>query len=627
LLVSVLATAGIACVAEPATDASIQNGGALPQEVVALADTSANLGTVTGRIFSQINGAVVEFAVVEIVAQDRAISTLSDGSGRYRLDRVPPGSRLIRARALDHSELVIGVRVPPRGVISLDLTLAVQPIEMAPLSAHASRVDAEPVKMIRVLAEETPTGTPADAELRVLESSPGMAELGLVQIIQAASSPDPDDPSSILYVRGATSDLKLVLLDGAPVYAPFHLGGLIQAFMPGVLGHSRPYVGGAPARFNGGLSYILDLGSRPGRTDRFHTSGALDMMSTRGEVEGPLPGGSFLVGGRYIHAEGPDRITGEELPYDYGDALLRMDWGIGREGTLSVTGFYNREGVDLTRDETAAGTENAIADEEPNAADLVLDPPAREARPKSQAEWGNVAGSVRYFGRAFDSDLELTAALGEFTTRLPLDGATPLLVDGLSRRMRLAGTMSRWIGGAQLELGASFDRVSLQRRRVGRCACRGNDAPLAGGHGPRGTEGGLLRGRRTPGRTQVERGVDLPQGQRDLRRRRTIPSARALARDASLLGDRELRRDRLRGSGRRDDGDRPVGLAGIQLDSLRGRNQQPCPGALHRGAGGVRKVVRAAPGRPRPRDLRARFLGPAERGQGQRLGRLLCRLV
>ncbi len=461
LLVSVLATAGIACVAEPATAASIPNGGALPQEVVAVADTSANFGTVTGRVFSQINGAVVEFAAVEIVAQDRIISALSDRSGRYRLDNVPPGSRLIRARALDHSELVIGVRVPPRGVVSLDLTLAVQPIEMSPLSARTSRVDTEPLERGGGSSEETRKGTPADAELRVLESSPGMAELGLVQIIQAASSPDPDDPSSILYVRGATSDLKLVLLDGAPVYAPFHLGGLIQAFMPGVLGYSRPYAGGAPARFNGGLSYILDLGSRPGRNDRFHTSGALDMMSTRGEVEGPLPGGSFLVGGRYIHGEGPDRLTGAELPYDYGDALLRMDWGIGREGALSVTGFYNREGVDLTRDATSVGTENAIADEEPSAGDL-LDPPAREARPKSVAEWGNVAGSVRYFGRAFDSDLELTAALGEFTTSLPLDGATPLLVDGLSRRMRLAGMMSRLIGGAQLELGASFDRVSLQ---------------------------------------------------------------------------------------------------------------------------------------------------------------------
>ncbi len=462
LLVSVLATAGIACAAEPATDASIQNGGTLPQSVVALADTSASAGTVTGRVFSQINGAVVEFAVVEIVAQDRVISALSDRTGRYRLDKVPPGSRLIRARALDHSELVIGVRVPPRGVVSLDLTLAVQPIEMSPLSARTSRVDTERVEMVGVLAKEAPTGTPADAELRVLESSPGMAELGLVQIIQAASSPDPDDPSSILYVRGATSDLKAVLLDGAPVYAPFHLGGLIDAFMPGVLGHSRPYVGGAPARFNGGLSYILDLGSRPGRADRFHTSGALDMMSTRGEVEGPLPGGSFLLGGRYIHGEGPDRLTGEDLPYDYGDALLRMDWGIGREGRLSVTGFYNREGVDLTRDLNATGPENPIADEEPNVGALVLGPPAPEMRPKSLAEWGNVAGSVRYFGRAFDSDLELTAGLGEFTTSLPLDGATPLLVDGLSRRIRLAGLMRRWIGGAQLEMGASFDQVSLQ---------------------------------------------------------------------------------------------------------------------------------------------------------------------
>ncbi|MEJ2340515.1 MAG: hypothetical protein P8Y15_16710, partial [Gemmatimonadales bacterium] len=180
---------------------------------------------------------------------------------------VPPGSRLIRARALDHSELVIGVRVPPRGVLSLDLTLAVHPIEMSPLSARTSRVDAERVERVGVLAEEAPTGTPADAELRVLESSPGMAELGLVQIIQAASSPDPDDASSILYVRGATSDLKLVLLDGAPVYAPFHLGGLIQAFMPDVLpwGGSRQDHGRGAALQLWRCSRPYGLGHRPRR--------------------------------------------------------------------------------------------------------------------------------------------------------------------------------------------------------------------------------------------------------------------------------------------------------------------------------------------------------------------------
>ena len=463
LLAGVLAATGLAYAVEPApvTSAPTQSA-APPQESLVHADTSANAGTVTGRVFSEMNGSVVEFAVVEVVTQSRVISALSDRTGRYRLDNVPAGPRLIRAKALDHAEFVVGVRVPPRGVVSLDLTLPVKPIEVSPLRARAAPLDEAVDEAGSLLAVERRRATPAEAELRMLESSPGMAELGLVQIIQAASDPDPEDPSSILYVRGATSDLKLVLLDGAPVYAPFHLGGLIESFMPGFLGYSRPYVGGAPARYNGGLSYILDLGSRAPRSDRFHTSGALDLMSARGDAEGPLPGGAFLVGGRYIHGEGPDRLTGDELPYDYRDALVRMDWGIGREGLLSFTGFYNREGVDLARRDDAGGTEAVPTEGGETAEPSLFDPPASETPISTLASWGNLAGSVRYRGRAFDSDLELTAALGEFTTSLPIDDATPLEVDGMSRRMRLAGVLSRWISGAQVEIGASFDRVSLQ---------------------------------------------------------------------------------------------------------------------------------------------------------------------
>ncbi len=434
------------------------------QALIANSDTSSNrdTGTVTGRVFSQMTNAVVEFAVVEVVAGDRTISALSDQSGRYRLDHVPAGARLIRARALDHSELIVGVRVPPRAVVTLDLTLAVRPIELAPLSAQTSRHEAEAADTESLLALEQGRATPAEAELRTMESSPGVAELGLVQIIQAASNPDPEDPSSILYVRGATSDLKLVLLDGAPVYAPFHLGGLIEAFMPGVLAYSRPYVGGAPARFDGGLSYILELGSRPARTDRFHTSGAVDMMSVRGDVEAPLPGGAVLLGGRYIHGAGPDQLTGDKLPYDYGDALLRMDWDVGRTGQLSVTGFFNREGVSLMRRPPSPEADESATDETAPQGPFSGKPSGEPALP-SLASWGNLAGSLRYRGRALDSDLELSAALGEFNTRLPLlDGASPLLVDGLSRRMRLAGLLSREIRGAQLEVGASFDRVSLE---------------------------------------------------------------------------------------------------------------------------------------------------------------------
>ena len=156
-------------------------------------------------------------------------------------------------------------------------------------------------------------------------------------------------------------------------------------------------------------------------------------------VEGPLPGGSFLMGGRWVHGAGPDQLTGEELPYDYADALVRFDWSIGQSGQLSVTGFFNREAVNLARPV-----------EEPAADDTILpaDPAASAPELGEVASWGNTAGSLQYRGEAFGSGLELTAAFGEFTTRLPVGGKTPRLVDGRSRRTRLAGILSRSIGAA-----------------------------------------------------------------------------------------------------------------------------------------------------------------------------------
>ena len=448
LLVSVLAASGLATASEPlpATSAPVRS------------DTTT--GTVTGRVQSQLTGFVLPFAVVEVLSGSVAISSVTDRFGRYRLESVPPGPRLVRARALDHSELVVGIRVPRGGHISLDLTLAVEPIEMAPLSARASPVQlAEAVETDpkNRLAVEHGRSMLAESERRMLDSSPGVAELGLLQVMQATAGPNDTDPSSILYVRGATSDLKLVLLDGAPVYAPFHLGGLIEAFMPNMLGGSQRFIGGAPARYDGGLSYILDLSSRQGREDRVHTSGALDMMSVRADVEGPLPGGSFLMGGRWVHGEGPAQLTGEELPYEYGDALVRFDWSIGRSAELSVTGFFNRESVNL-----AKSVEEHFADDTTLPADPSASAPELgEVQLGEVASWGNTAGSLRYRGEAFGSGLELTAAFGEFTTRLPVGGKTPRLVDGRSRRARLAGILSRSIGATKVEVGASFDRISL----------------------------------------------------------------------------------------------------------------------------------------------------------------------
>src|SRR5690606_20935748 len=116
------------------------------------------------------------------------------------------------------------------------------------------------------------------ARARALQSSPGLAELGLAEAMAGLPGQEPPDPSDVLYVRGTGADLKLVHLDGAPVYAPFPLGGLLEPFTPGLLTSADVYLGGAPAQYDGGLSYMLDLRTRGARTERMHVSGAVDML-------------------------------------------------------------------------------------------------------------------------------------------------------------------------------------------------------------------------------------------------------------------------------------------------------------------------------------------------------------
>ncbi len=394
------------------------------------ADTTG-LGVVRGTVLSAHSGTPLPRAVLELRTAEGFRFAVADSAGRYRLEGVPAGEHRLRALALDHAPLEVTARLGPSGLVQLDLTLDLRPIVLPPLLASVDTVPG--FGDVRVVASGE--GRPRhlrETELRALETSPGMAELGLGDAAAPPAGPDPDHPS-VLYVRGAASDLKLVLLDGAPVYAPFHLGGLMDAFQPGVLREARLWVGGAPARFDGGISYVLDMRTRGGATDRVRTAGAVDLLGARTRVEGPVGPGSFLVGGRTVHGAVHEDITGSPLPYDYEDLLARVDLPLGEESGLSATGFWNREAVAL---EALAGEEDV-------------------------AYWGNLAGSARWHGRLGEGRLELVAATGDFTTRLPvaIDGFR--IAEGSSRRSRVEALYGQKAGPGRVDAGLSLERLAV----------------------------------------------------------------------------------------------------------------------------------------------------------------------
>lgn len=391
-------------------------------------------GLVRGEVRSEVTGAPVPHAILEVLGGREYLATTTDIHGRYVLRGVPPGRQVIRARHIDHTSFEVEVLVPAGSEVSLDITLELRPIALTPVTVRAlSARNRNGADSVAAGALELGAAT-----VRALEATPGVVEMGMAEVAKGVPGHEPIDPRDVLFVRGAAADLKLVLLDGVPVYAPFHLGGLINTFEPELLRSATLYLGGAPARYDGGISYVLEMETRAGRGGAMHSTGALDLLGARAMLEGPVLDGElrYLVATRAVHGLGALQFMEESFPYGYADGLVRLDLDVGPGSKLAATGFVNHESVQL--DSTRHGE-----------------------RP---ASWGNRAGSVRYQGMLGGSEADLVMAFGEFETQLPMGGAIPLLAQGTSRRTRLAADLARLAGPFHLRYGASFDHLELLYR-------------------------------------------------------------------------------------------------------------------------------------------------------------------
>lgn len=374
--------------------------------------------------------AAASVALIRDGRRMRAVAT--DSVGRYAFADVPAGAWTVRVRRIGYAPLEVDISVPPAGGLELDVTLEMQPVALGVLPVRGYR---------RGAASDTGDAAPSpelgSTELRVLDASPGMAELGVDDVAAARPGREPADPSDVLLVRGSATALNRVLLDGAPVQSPFHLAGLIAPFDAGALSAAELRLGGAPARYDGGVSYILDLRSRAGRANRFSGSGAVDILSAEAAAEGPVgDDATFRLRARSLHPFGVGTFWDYGFPYRYADALARFDASPSPTDSLAATVFWNRESVRL------AGS------------GWMEEPPS----------WGNTAASVRYRRGLEHGDVRVGLAAGRFRATLPLFDGEPAVADGAVTRARLTADAHLERGRTRVGYGASFERVRFRQR-------------------------------------------------------------------------------------------------------------------------------------------------------------------
>ena len=388
------------------------------------------------------------FAIIEATMPGRQFTILADSLGRYRLEALPRGTVRLLVSSVAHKSAVVSIAVPDGETVSVYIDLEWSPIELSPVL-----VVVDPIIRLRTPGQaDTPI---PNVEVIALGVSAGMAEAGLGEAAAALPGNDPVDPSDVLFMRGSTTDLKLVLLDGAPVYTPFHLGGLLGNFDAGNLGAATLHTGGAPARYDGGLSYILDLRTRPPERDRLHMRGGIDLISANIAAEGPIGERvGFAASSRSLHDYGALILGGGHTPYGYRDALARIDARLSEGHLLSATAFWNRESVLLNPDQT-------VADPAGGGAPFVT---------PEDASWGNHALVLAYRGGIADVALDATISASGYQAELPLgppqQGPVPAPNNGIlagaeTGRLRLAIHGSALLGDSRLRFGTVLDQTDI----------------------------------------------------------------------------------------------------------------------------------------------------------------------
>ena len=417
----------------------------IPLLLLALAQPPA---TVQGTVRAADSREPITYATVRLPELERSVP--ADQHGYFVVAGVPAGTWRVRAHAPGYAPHEVTMVVPGEGVVRIDLELEPRPIELPPVEIVTRRTGAgDPGELgVRHVAG------PAEVRLTAaaMDRIPALAEADVFRALQTLPSvAAASDFSTALYVRGGAPDQNLVLLDGAPVFNPFHLAGLFAAFDPDAVASVGVRPGALPAEAGDRLSSTIEVWTRDGGRDRVRTHGSVGVVSSRLGADGPLPGGrgSYLVSGRRTYLDLATRAaratgaTGWELPYAFSDLHLKLTRDVGEMGRLSVSMYLNDERLHTDRGDGAFG--NAAWD------------------------WGSRLASVRYRqpwrgkwlleGRAAASGFGAALATEE-----ELAGAERLSLDARSRMedVLLGFDLSRYGGAHRLRFGAQLDRYRFR---------------------------------------------------------------------------------------------------------------------------------------------------------------------
>jgi len=313
----------------------------------------AQFASVRGRVIDASDGQPLPGAAVVVENEDdgRQTGTAADDGGYFILTRIPPGTYVLRSSFvgyIDHAD-TLALDFNARETLEIALRVDETALDEVVVEGEQGASDDQGVGFLTIrpsmLARVPTPGVSADLAA-YLQTQPGVVSQG--------------DRGGQLFIRGGTPTQNLIMLDGMPIFQPFHIVGFYSAFPADLIAFADVYTSGFGARYGGRLSSVIDVNTRNGNKQRVvGAASAAPFLSTlRLEIPFVPERVSILASAResVIERIAPD-VIGQELPYRFGDRFAKIHAFLNRTSSLELTGLHTYDEGDVADTE---GVPNAL---------------------------------------------------------------------------------------------------------------------------------------------------------------------------------------------------------------------------------------------------------------------------
>lgn len=295
----------------------------------------AQSATIRGFVSDEADGQLLPGVNVSVEGDSGELTGAATSlDGFYTIVGVRPGRYTLRASFIGYETFVDTLDVSS-GVVQIDIELVEATIRLDEATVESERTSGAAnvtagLQRIRVEDIQLIPAPDVSGDLaNYLTTLPGIVTSG--------------DRGGQLFIRGGEPTQNLVLLDGMPVFQPFHVLGFYSAFPADILSTADVYAGGYNARFGGQLSSVLDVSSRSGNKRRFGATASVAPFVSGASIEGPLVpnAASFLITGRKsVIEQGASNLVSQPLPFDFGDVFAKVHVTPSVSSQMSLSGLY-----------------------------------------------------------------------------------------------------------------------------------------------------------------------------------------------------------------------------------------------------------------------------------------------